>query len=200
MYKDKTDDVYTSNWNTPKYMFNYLNKHFHFQLDPCASFDNYLELKYYFTLMNNDGLEQPWIHNAFVNPPYGAENERKWTNKALDEFEKYKKNIFILLPAKTEAPWFGKLFEKSSVIIFPQKRISFVNKDGKKINGNTMGSVIFGLMDIERNEDKYIEFIRENELLKIPNTIMKKDEGECSIFFPDRAVIEKNYSYIKKGL
>lgn len=200
MYKDKTTD-YTYDYNTPLYLFNYLNKHFKFELDPCATKDNYLQIEHYCTLTEgHDGLDQEWSINTFVNPPYGFDSEKKWIEKALSEFIKYEKNIFLLLPAKTEAPWFSKLFEMSSVIIFPQSRISFI-KDGKKMNSNTMGSVIFGLVNLfrpvgsmnEYNENgrQYLEFRDENIKLNIP--CIELDEGG-SIFFPGRNVLEKNFT------
>ena len=180
MYKDLVDKK--GEYNTPLYLFDYLHKHFRFELDPCSTKDNHLELPIYYT---KNGLEAEWNENTFVNPPYGAENERLWVNKFVQEIGKYNHNYFILLPSKTESQWFSRLFKLCNIIIFPQKRIQFI-KDGKKKHGNTMGSVIFGSSSDEFACD---EFRDENLNLNIP-THLTIDKY---IFFPDRKVLEKNY-------
>lgn len=196
MYKDLVDRK--GEYNTPKYLFNYLNKHFHFTLDPCSTEDNYLGTKFYMT-EKDDGLNQNWYFDSiFINPPYGKDNERLWIEKAIKEHTKNGSTIFLLLPAKTEASWYNKLFCMSTVIIFPQKRIHFIHK-GKKRNGNNIGSIIFGLIkrynDINGkipNQDtvnKLEEFFKQNDEFDIPMDIYE----DKIIAFPDRKVLEKNY-------
>ena len=189
MYKDKGPS-YSGVYNTPLYLFNYLNKHFHFELDPCASKTNpkWLNTSNYFTC---HGLEYEWnMSSVFVNPPYGLKNEELWVDKAIKEFDKYRNTIFILLPNKTEAPWYHKIFNKSTVIIFPQKRINFV-RDGKTLMGNNMGSVIFGLVDKENNDDLLRSFYLYHVDLDIPRDIL--DENKY-FFFPNRDILKREYT------
>lgn len=188
MYKDLVTDG-KGEYNTPKYLFNYLNTFFKIELDPCADPSNYLNTKYYFT-KEQDGLEQEWRFDAFVNPPYGIENEIEWIEKAMLEHDKNDINIFLLLPNKTEAPWFSKLFISSNIIIFPQQRINFLPhgplKQGKKKYGNIMGSVIFGL--ITDPQEKF--------LIGTNNKVEYVTQGIKKFFFPRRNDLIVNHSFI----
>lgn len=188
-YKDQktTDGVF----NTPLYLFRYLNKFFEFELDPCATADNWLGVTYALTEgMTYDGLEQNWSKNTFVNPPYGKDNEIKWIAKAFREYNKFGKNIFILLPAKTESKWFSTLMINADIIIFPRPRIAFF-KYGKAINGNNIGSVIFGLRSKDSKGVKQLkkfvdynikdlevdyDFIGDNRYILYPDTKVLKRE------------------------
>lgn len=131
-------------FNTPKYLFNYLNRFFKFELDPCDSGNNWLCLPHSFT-KEQDGLSQEWNYNTFVNPPYGNDNENMWIDKLREERKKYRDNhYFILLPAKTESNWFENMMTYADITIFLRPRVSFI-KEGKVKNGNNIGSIIFGM-------------------------------------------------------
>ena len=60
--QDKSSDVIFSRksdeWATPQHLFDSLNEEFHFDLDPCATEQNY-KCEKYFTLDQN-GLEKSW--------------------------------------------------------------------------------------------------------------------------------------------
>lgn len=182
MYKDLVDS--SGEFNTPRYLFDYLNTYFPIELDPCATPDNYLGAKYFIT-KEQDGLNQEWRFDAFVNPPYGAKNEKLWIEKTIKEHKKNLINVFILLPNKTEASWFYDLYVISNIVIFPQKRINFI-KNGKTIKGNTMGSVIFGLTINAHdsllaglsNSEKYVRY------------------GVKKFFFPSRDFLMSKYGSI----
>ena len=53
LYSSNTDE-----WETPQWLFNELDKEFHFDLDPCASDENH-KCDHYFT-KNDDGLGKNW--------------------------------------------------------------------------------------------------------------------------------------------
>lgn len=48
----------TDNWATPQWLFDELDKEFHFTLDPCASKDNAKCEKFY--TKEDNGLNQNW--------------------------------------------------------------------------------------------------------------------------------------------
>lgn len=48
----------TDNWATPQWLFDELNKTFHFTIDVCASEENHKCDKYF--TKETDGLEQDW--------------------------------------------------------------------------------------------------------------------------------------------
>lgn len=178
MYKNNKDKPADHGYNTPKYIFKYLDDNFHFEIDPCGTPDNYLGTKYCFTEDDN-GLEQEWNRPTFVNPPYGYGNESIWLNKCITEHDKHKQPIFILLPSKTESSWFYKAYFESSVIIFPQGRINFI-KNGTYKYGNIIGSVIFGFVNISSPE--YYQFQFKHIQSKDMTNII--DNGFNCIFFP----------------
>ena len=160
-YKElKSND---GSFNTPKYLFYYLDRFFNFEIDPCDSGDNWLGVTYPFTKdMHFDGLQQEWNGSTFVNPPYGNTNENKWIAKGFHQYGKHGKTLFFLLPAKTESNWFSSLMINADIIIFPRPRVSFI-RDNKVINGNNIGSVIFGLREkTEKGVQQVRNFILYN--------------------------------------
>ena len=64
---------FTSNkyeYITPSWLYDELNKRFHFTLDPCTSADNPLNAPKLYT-KQDDGLKQSWANESvYVNPPY----------------------------------------------------------------------------------------------------------------------------------
>lgn len=182
-------------FNTPRYLFNYLHKFFRFEVDPCDSGNNWLNVTYAFTKGSEkfNGLEQEWMDNAFVNPPYGKENESKWIAKAFREYNKHGHTIFMLLPAKTEAPWFGTMMINADIIIFPKGRIQFF-KHGKVMNGNNIGSVLFGLrskdMDGIQSMRDFLNYNRDE--LDTDYDILGDDRY---ILFPDTKILKKHFHH-----
>ena len=178
-----------SEYNTPLYLYEYLNTVFKFEIDPCAQDgNNYLGVDYPYTSVD-DGLMQEWNKPTFVNPPYGEGNEFIWLDKTINEFTKHNKPIFILLPAKTELEWFHIGMLTANIIILPRGRINFV-KDGKVKKGNIIGSVIFGYCDIEGKE--YNKFMKFNQELG-PEVVQIVDNGFASMYFPILKKIKEIY-------
>jgi phage N-6-adenine-methyltransferase len=99
----------SDSWQTPKKLYNELNKTYEFELDPCTTKDNPLNTPYFYTKEDN-GLKRSWNYgNVFVNPPYNKEIS-KWLEKAIYEI-KYSniiEYIVFLLPVRTDTQWFHK--------------------------------------------------------------------------------------------
>lgn len=56
-------------WETPQWLFDHLNKKFHFTLDACANKENHKCEKYFDEKI--DGLKQNWENEVvWCNPPY----------------------------------------------------------------------------------------------------------------------------------
>ena len=189
-YKDQQST--DGSFNTPLYLFNYLHRFFEFEVDPCDSGNQHLGLPYSYRESDNfSGLEKPWMWNTFVNPPYGKQNEIKWISKAFREYNQYGKNIFMLLPAKTESAWFSTLMINADIIIFPRPRVNFV-RDGITINGNNIGSVIFGLRARDREGVKQTKrFLKYNKNdLGIDYDIIGDDRY---ILFPEIKILKREF-------
>lgn len=63
-------------WETPKELFEKLDREFHFTLDPCSSHENAKCRKHY--TAEENGLEKDWVGEVvFCNPPYFSGPERR---------------------------------------------------------------------------------------------------------------------------
>lgn len=66
MFSSKTNE-----WATPQYLFDELDREFHFTLVPCANEKNAKCSKYY--TMADNGLSKDWTgETVFCNPPVWA--------------------------------------------------------------------------------------------------------------------------------
>lgn len=140
--KKQTTKIMTSserhNWRTPPELFETINEHMNFELDPCAETDN---LGLYFYDKNADGLKKSWKEMVcFVNPPYGSE-QKKWVEKALKETRSV--SVF-LIPARVDTKlWQEVIFKHASHICFLKKRVSFIDPvTNKKTNPSPFPSAL----------------------------------------------------------
>lgn len=124
------------NWETPKYLFNYLNLLFDFTLDPAADHQNHLCAKYY--TKEDSGLVHSWKNESvFVNPPYN--DKEAWLKKCDDE-SKHTLIIVALVPNSVESRGFWKYCIHHEVW-FLKGRVTFLDR-GVPSPGNPLGSVI----------------------------------------------------------
>ena len=127
---------------TPKEIFDYYNKTYNFQLDPCTSdeFPGNLETPHYFT-KEQDGLEQSWAEygTIYVNPPF--RDMKHWIRKCYEE--SLRGCIVVLLaPVKTDTAWWHEYALKADLIEFIRGRVTFSGHDNPFIIGIAM--LIYG--------------------------------------------------------
>ena len=115
----------TDDWGTPKEFFKEINKEFSFQLDVCASNQNYKCERYY--TESENGLLQDWEQVNWCNPPYGRAIG-KWIEKAHNEHLKGKTTV-LLIPSRTDTKWFHDYIYQKHEIRFLKGRLKF--NDGK---------------------------------------------------------------------
>lgn len=109
----------STEWTTPRWLFERLDQEFGFTLDPAATKENAL-CRQYFT-QAQDGLQQDWgDHVVFLNPPYGRGIGR-WVDKALSALG----TVVMLLPARTDTKWFHALLDAGVKIRFVKGRLKF---------------------------------------------------------------------------
>lgn len=116
----------SNEWETPKFLFNQLNREFQFVLDAAATDDNHL-CDNYFTSENN-ALIQDWSQfggNVYCNCPYGR-MIGKFIKKAYEESLKGIK-VVMLIPARTDVKAFHEYCQKGE-IRFIKGRLKFVNR------------------------------------------------------------------------
>jgi len=80
-------------WQTPKSLYDELNKEFNFNFDPCPINPQF------------NGLEIEWKERNFINPPYSRTLKEAFIKKAIQESNKGKLCV-LLLPVSTSTKIF----------------------------------------------------------------------------------------------
>jgi len=116
-------DNHKDDWETPKVLYDELNKEFIFDFDPCplnATFD---------------GLKSEWKNRNFINPPYSRKLKEGFIKKALEESRKGKLCV-MLLPVSTSTKIFHEVIYPNAEIRFLKGRVKFegINTFGKPVN------------------------------------------------------------------
>jgi len=103
-------------YQTPDWMKQYLATEFRWNYDPCPfnpAFDPAKDV---------DGLTTDWTDKVvFVNPPYS--NILPFVEKALAS----RCTTILLIPARTDTPWFRLLLDAKAEIRFLRKRVDFIS-------------------------------------------------------------------------
>lgn len=108
---------------TPVSIFNPIKETFEIELDPCSDDSKTLDVKLHLT-EDMDGLKQSWMYNAFINPPYS--DIERWVDKATAEsIRNTTLDYVMLLPSRTDRPWYLKLLKNAQMICFMNKRVRF---------------------------------------------------------------------------
>lgn len=118
----------TDNWETPKYLYDELNKEFNFNFDPCP-------ISYDEIIPENDGLLIEWKERNFINPPYSRKLKEAFVKKGIEESKKGKLCVF-LLPVSTSTKLFHDYIKPNAKEIrFLKGRVKFigVNTKGEKV-------------------------------------------------------------------
>jgi len=134
-------------WETPQWLFDWLDAEFKFDLDPCATPHN-TKCKQFFTKKDN-GLLQDWrgYQSLFINPPYGRGLIEPWVNKAIIEHNRGGPTCVMLLPSRTGQEWFGRCLKRAHRIMFMQGRVSFIPPPGVAASSNREDSIIVVFKD-----------------------------------------------------
>ena len=117
---------HSDNWQTPKDLYDKLDKEFNFDFDPCPINHD---------LKKWDGLEIEWKKRNFINPPYSRKLKDAFVKKAIEESNKGKLCV-LLLPVSTST----KLFHE--YILPNKKEIRFLKGRVKFIGYNTFGEKV----------------------------------------------------------
>lgn len=119
----------TNEWATPQWLFDELDKEFHFTLDPCCTHENAKCERHY--TIEEDGLKQSWGgESVFLNPPYGK-TLHKWVEKAWKESCKPNTVIVMLIPSRTDTRYFHDYILHRSEIRFIRNRLDFNDIGGR---------------------------------------------------------------------
>lgn len=143
------DDDMKNSWGTDPVIFHAMDKEFNFSLDAAANDQNH-KCEWYLT-KEDDAMNCDWVMSiqdhasikdsaVWINPPYGKGFIKKFMDKCIEEKSKGVTSV-LLVPATLDAKWLP-INEISEIRIITGGRLSFYHPiTGKKVNGNTKGSM-----------------------------------------------------------
>jgi len=108
------------NWETPKELYDDLDREFDFDFDPCPLFADF------------NGLDIQWGQRNFINPPYSRKLKDAFVKKAIKESKKGKLCV-LLLPVSTSTILFHDYIQPNA------EEIRFIRGRVKFIGINTFG-------------------------------------------------------------
>lgn len=120
-----------SDWETPRDLFERLDRFWHFDLDVASSDENAL-CERHFT-KEDDGLAQSWAgHRVWCNPPYGR-GVGEWCRKAYEETRDGRTCVVMLVPARTDTGWYHDWVEgKAAEVRFLRGRLRYALGGGSR--------------------------------------------------------------------
>ena len=107
-------------WETPRWLFDKLDKEFDFFMDAAASGDNRLCEVYYDKTVS--ALTRDWCKRTFLNPPYSQIGA--FIKKAYEESQKGA-TVVCLIPSRTDTKYFHDYCMKAIEIRFIKGRLHF---------------------------------------------------------------------------
>ena len=134
LISSELDSDMKNSWRTDPRVFKALDDEFNFDLDTCASDDNYLVSNY--LTIEHDALTVDWstrwsllksrqnlVKKAFSNPPYSRGMIKKFMAKYVEQKNKGVTTVAVV-PATLDAQWLP-ISEISEIRIITGGRLSF---------------------------------------------------------------------------
>lgn len=121
-------------WETPSYLFDGLNKEFHFTLDAAANRKNSKCIK--FISEEEDALRINWIDcnggNIFLNPPYSkdAGGLNLWNQKAYEQSQLLNVAVAVVMLGDTSTKYRSFASKYASEIRDLTHRVRFIGAIG----------------------------------------------------------------------
>jgi ParB family chromosome partitioning protein len=115
--------------------------------DPASSdiANDTVKAKTYHTVEDN-GLEQPWSGNVWMNPPYAQPLVAEFSEALSAKYESGEiTQACILVNNATETVWFQRMMSLCSAICFIRGRVKFVDKAGLSTGAPLQGQAILYL-------------------------------------------------------
>jgi site-specific DNA-methyltransferase (adenine-specific) len=120
----------STEWSTPEWLFDALDRRFRFTLDPCCT-PAAAKCQRYFT-KEHDGLARSWTgERVFMNPPYGRGDDgiAPWVRKAREE-SVAGALVVGLIPARVDTGWWQENVLGYADVRFLRGRVQFVPPPG----------------------------------------------------------------------
>lgn len=132
-------------WYTPPDLFVALG--IRFDLDPASPEEGPVPWvpARRFIAPSEDGLEQPWRGNVWLNPPYGPVGQR-----FIARMVEHGDGV-LLVAARTETRAFQAAAEASDAVVFLRDRLHFIRPDGSSGRSSFASALLaFGSRNAQR--------------------------------------------------
>ena len=119
-----------SDWETPRELFDRLDRFWHFDLDVASTDENALCAEHF--TKEQDGLAQSWSgHRVWCNPPYGR-GIGEWCRKAYEETRDGVTLVVMLIPARTDTSWYHDWIQgRAAEVKFLRGRLRYTLGGGR---------------------------------------------------------------------
>jgi ParB family chromosome partitioning protein len=110
-------------------------------IDPASSdkANEIVKATKYYTIDDN-GLEQPWDGNVWMNPPYAQPLVSYFTKTLIEKWISGEiQQACVLVNNATETNWYQPMLDYANAVCFIKGRVKFINK-----NGNPSGAPLQG--------------------------------------------------------
>jgi ParB family chromosome partitioning protein len=85
-----------------------------------------------FFTKDEDGLQQKWEGNVWMNPPYAQPLMSQFAETISEKFESGEiDHAIILVNNATETQWFQRMASVASAVCFPKTRVRFLDPEGR---------------------------------------------------------------------
>lgn len=127
MSAGRTVNSQSQSWGTPLKYVKAIKRFFggSIALDPCSNEHSIVHAETEYMLPHNDGLREDWNYpTIYMNPPYGADRERRttiknWLAKCALTHQRYGSEILALVPVATNTGhWKQSVFGQARAICF----------------------------------------------------------------------------------
>jgi len=111
-------------------------------LDPATSIkaNEIVRAEQIFTI-EDDGINQSWNGNVWMNPPYGQPAINDFSDKLINELPNISQAC-VLVNNATETNWFQNMMKECDCICFLRGRIKYLDYTGAPVNTPLQGQAI----------------------------------------------------------
>lgn len=128
----------TSEWYTPKYVFDALGCTFTMDVASPNPPVRWVPTSRH---LWERSLEQTWDGFVWMNPPFGGRNGLEpW----LEKFYAHENGV-ALVPDRTSAPWWQRFAPSADLILFVAKKIKFIDASGNPGRSPAQGTCLLAL-------------------------------------------------------
>jgi len=158
----------TDEWSSPRELVEPLDEAIGgFDLDPCSGAENSPFAAEVYT-EDDDGLEQTWFGDVWVNPPYSA--MKQWTQKAVKESNREAvSSILYLCKGDSSTDWWQDAIQEANLVGTVGHRLKF--GDGENSAPFASHVLVFGEVD-----SSVVAELSENGHVLQPVDLGEKDE------------------------